>query len=611
MNFNKSLPHYVGGVHPNCDYHHGQIFPAKGVKLHQVSRANRNKELDDNTGFTYKHAPDMAYWNGRFYIQYLCNPKDEHTDESVNILVSSKDGVEWSDHRISFPAYKIPPCEITDYKGETHLFDGTAYAFIHHRMCFYKSSDDRMLLLSFYGWSPKPWLCNWDNYGIGRVVRELRKDGTLGDIYFIRPCWQGGWSRELLNYPLYSESPDKGFIKACEELLSDRLYTQQWAEENGDNDEIITVKHPKKGVKNEAFCWYHIDNGDVIGLWKHSRGARSSDGGKTWSEVERCPSLVMSGQKVWAQKTSDGNYAMVYDPTMETQHRYPMCVTTSKDGLSFDNMLLVHGEVPPMKYEGFWKDMGPQYMRGICEGFDIPPDGKMWVTYSVNKEDIWAAEIPVPITGGECGDVDDRFSDTDSYGNWNTYSPLWAKVTLTDNGDCKYMRLADSEPYDYCKAERAVKESECIRLEFSITPRQNRHGNLYIEACDEKGIVAVRLVFRDDGKLAARTVAELPVYEYKADCEYNISLEADCQTHLYTISINGELQIDADGEPIYWKFMSAVNTISRVIFRTGAVRHAPTLDDIPDGKPEVPLYKCEAPCEEAVYDMAYFRAFGL
>ena len=40
----------------------------------------------------------------------------------------------------------------------------------------------------------------------------------------------------------------------------------------------------------------------------------------------------------------------------------------SDDGVTFDNMLCVHGEVPPRRFNGKYKDFGPQYNRCIEEG---------------------------------------------------------------------------------------------------------------------------------------------------------------------------------------------------------------------------------------------------
>ena len=44
-----------------------------------------------------------------------------------------------------------------------------------------------------------------------------------------------------------------------------------------------------------------------------------------------------------------------------------------------------------------YKSRGPQYVRGMQEGNGIPKDSDMWVSYSMNKEDIWVAHVPVPV----------------------------------------------------------------------------------------------------------------------------------------------------------------------------------------------------------------------
>ena len=607
------LPRYTGGIHPNCDYHHGQIFPARGVKCYQIARANRtHPEWDDGTACTYKHAADPVWFAGRFYVQYLVNPKDEHTGAGQSILASSPDGVHWEDFAVSFPPYRIPACTIRSRDGEERVFDGESFAVMHQRMSFYHTSKGKMLVLGFYGFCPQPWQTPWDQRGIGRVVRELYPDGSMGEIYFILPCYQAGWTDALLGYPLYTQSPDPDFAAACEELLADRLAVQQWAEENGDESPLITVKHPKKGRKNEAFCWYHLDEDTVIGLWKHSLAARSEDGGKTWSPVTRVPSLVMSGQKVWGCRTSDGRYAMVYDPTLETQHRYPLCVTTSEDGLDFDNMRLVHGEVPPMRFEGFWKDLGPQYMRGISEGLPTPPDGDLWVAYSVNKEDIWIARIAVPFLGEEeAAEIEEDFSAPGAFDPWNLYSPKWAPAGPAQTGEGTVLRLSDREPYDYCKAERILKPASRLRVSFTIVPHQDSRGSLYIELLDAKGATAVRLILRADGKLYARTVCEMPAASYRAGEPLSITVEADCADFRCTLSLNGAPLCGEDGEPVRWPFMQAVNEISRFALRTGPVRRSPTLDDVPDGKPEAPLPGCDEPCEEAAYDLVRFSFASL
>ncbi len=632
-------PEYKGKIHPNSDYFHGQIPYVKGAHLYQVSRANReDPAADDGTGHTYKHAPDLCWYKGNYYIQYLTNPKDEHGGAGVSVLASSPDGTAWGNYRISFPEYRIPPCEVTDYKGQHHVFDGSTPAFMHQRMAFYQAANGVMLVLGFYGWSPQLWMTNWDNYGVGRVVRRLYPDGSLGDIYFIRVNWQAGWKKEHLNYPLFEESGDEKLKEACRELLGNPLAVQQWAEENGDRDPMIRVKHPRSGTY-QAFCWYHRTEQEVVGLWKHSFVSESHDGGESWEEPRKSPSLVMSGQKIWGCRTGDGRFALVYDPTLETQHRFPLCIVTSDDGLHFDDMRLVHGEVPPIRYEGFCKDLGPQYMRGISEG-NPRPDGELCLTYSVNKEDIWFARIPLPVTGGssagekemparrQSGETEescagekrnagpsretaaagagavsgvrngeeaaagepllrDTFFDGDVLREWNLYQPSWCRIACGSGGE---LRIEDEEPYDYARLVRVLPASRTIRLELRLRIGRLGGGKSFqIELCNEKHQTAVRLIFRPAGRLRHRTVCELDLGRWEEGQETTLRIDADCRTFSYTAEINGKAVTDGSGRKAQFCFMAAVNEIAELSLRTGEARYLSNLEQNPDHLPREPL----------------------
>ena len=164
--------------------------------------------------------------------------------------------------------------------------------------------------------------------------------------------------------------------------------------------------------------------------------------------------------------------------------------------------------------------------------------------------------------------------------------------------------LSDREPYDYCRAERILKPAPRQEVSFRVAPAQNDCGSLFIELTDARETPAVRLVFRPDGKLYARTVCELPMTEYRAGESYDIRISLDCRTFRYSLWVNGALVSDS------LIFMAAVNEVSRFILRTGERRHSPTLDDIPDDKPEVPLPGCDEPAPETAFTFRNFRAQG-
>ncbi len=98
-------------------------------------------------------------------------------------------------------------------------------------------------------------------------------------------------------------------------------------------------------------------------------------------------------------------------------------------------MLCLQGEVPPRRFAGKYKDFGSQYNRCVEEGNGRTPGPDLWVTYSINKEDIWVTRVPVPVHERVDGPVNDTFDNLKAGGSvtdWNTYSPRWAPVSVVD-----------------------------------------------------------------------------------------------------------------------------------------------------------------------------------
>src|SRR6185503_7038590 len=241
-----------------------------------------------------------------------------------------------------------------------------------------------------------------DGLGIGRVVREIHQDGSFGPIYFIH--YNPAWNTGNTSFPFYTSSADSGFVADCNELMATPLMMMQWVEETDRKDPLIPLHKDYK-----AFNFYHLPDGRVVGWWKNALTGISKDEGKTWSPVTRAPHFVNDNAKIWGQRTSDGKYATVYNPS---EFRWPLAISVSDDGLKYKNLLLVNGEITSLRYGGAYKSYGPQYVRGIQEMDGTPPGKNMWVTYSMNKEDIWISKIPIPVKDKESRHVDENFSNT-------------------------------------------------------------------------------------------------------------------------------------------------------------------------------------------------------
>ena len=576
------IVHYSGHVLSNVDYHHGQLAPAVGVHNIQVLRANReHPDSAEGSGFTYNHAPMLAYWNNKFYLEYLSDSVGESVPPGQTLLMSSVDGYRWSKPVIIFPKYKIP--DGTTKEGHPGVAKDL-YAVMHQRMGFYVSKHHRLLVLGFYGICLDPHDDPNDGKGIGRVVREVHADGSFGSICFIHynPTWNAGNT----SYPFYTSSKDKGFVEDCNELMATPLMMMQWVEETDRNDPLIPLHKDYK-----AFSFYHLPDGHVIGLWKNGLTGYSKDDGRTWSRVIRAPHIVTSNAKIWGQKTSDGKYATVYNPS---EFRWPLAISTSTDGLDFTNLLLVNGEISTARYGGNYKNYGPQYTRGIEEGNGTPPDGKIWIAYSMNKEDIWVGTIPVPVTDKVTQDVNDDFVSSDLK-FWNIYSPRWAPVNLVDHA----LTLKDSDPYDFAMAERVFPVAKKMQVEFSISAGQKDHGQLQIELQDERNTTAIRLSFEPDGSLIAKAGARTKkILSYEPGATYVIRITANTDARMYTVNINGK-------DVVTQLFFAPVESFGHIVFRTGETRHFPTADSPAEADTDQP--KAGDPVPTATYAIQYLK----
>ena len=415
--------------------------PVVGVQSFQVFRASRDvPELSDGRGWTYHHHVDMACWRGRLYVAWNSCEKDEDVWPSRELYSTSTDGRDWSD-----------PVELFPQGLSTPL-----------RMYFYRAVGDRMLAIAGLRTDTR----DTDEDRKGQlVVREIFADHALGEVFIL----QGSGTP-----PPFTSSRDAGFITACRELLADTVFLEQQ-----DRGKLLGERRMKwhnaaawpagsvpgdsdKWVAGKAYSFFRRPDGSLVGVSKMGWTTTSRDDGRTWSQPLVPPTLVTGKAKVWSQQTRDGRYAMVYNPSRK--NRFPLIIVTSDDGVTFRDMRIVQGELPVQRYEGKFRSIGPQYVRGISKWAD---DGSradekaMWLVYSMSKEDIWVSRVPLPV----CAD------ETAAGGSmWNFYSPKWAPATC--EGD--EVRLEDRDPFDYAGATRVCREARNVIVAFDVLAEQSR-----------------------------------------------------------------------------------------------------------------------------------------
>jgi hypothetical protein len=520
-------------------------------------RANRTHPPDVNhRGYTYNHQPMLAWWNNRFYLEYLGAHHNECDDGTEAFLTSSEDGIRWGAPVVLFPSIE---------------YESWKRTIAHHRMGFFVAPSGRLLAMSFYGIPRGQYRLPNDGFGLGRAVREIYRDGSLGPIYFLRYMPHRGFTEETNArwYPSYRKSLDKGFVEACEALLANKLVTLQWWEEDRSEDGFYSLKGSSEYTTLKALSYYHRKDGAVVGLWKFRWAALTFDEGRSWTPPVKLASFLYEGAKVWGQKTADGRFAVFYNP--HGSRRYPLVVNTSEDGITYENLWGVHGEVPEQRYTGWHREHGPQYPRGIVEGNGNPPGGHVWLSYSMNKEDIWISRIQLPIQARASGWVEDTFDTPGPPAkDWNLYSPSWAPagVVLEQGNSC--LKLEDSDPYDYAKAVRVFPETRGVEVRFRLKAVPVDEGRLEVELLDGRGRRPVRIHWagpeRSVRANSGDTMAE--VGSFKRGQWLEVSVRADLDRRQYDLSIDGKTLLrDAP-----FAEAGSISSLQRLEFRTGPYR---------------------------------------
>lgn len=546
----------------------GALPSAIGVKSFQVLRANREHPQEaDGFGWTYNHAPMLCCYHGRLYVEYLSSPVSEHEAPGQTLLTHSENGMDWSFPRVVFPPIRVP---LAPYQGPRA---GDMPPFVqsvpHQRMGFYRASNDVLLVMSFYGIvHDRRISAPCDGWGVGRAVRRVFSDGALGDIHFLLYNEPAGYTEKTADmFPHFSKSADEAFVFACREALSDGALVRQMYEEQRFDGALF------QSAGDEALSFYTVSPDEMIGVYKRGRASVSHDNGKTWSAVSPNPTVRTATGKVWGQRTSDGRFALFYNPTTDGQHRWPIAVVTGSDGHAFGDMLGITGYMSPPRYGGLDKNLGPQYLRGICERNPQTPDGCVWLAYSNNKEDIWVSRVPVPIAGRQADAIDETFEGAPCLPEaWNVYSPLYAPVRAQNGA----LTLTDRDPYDRAVLQRALRPQSAGVVDIALqADAVCRGGAVCVQLQDDRGSVPVQVSFRADGKIYVRAGGRSEARAaYPFGERLTLSLRYDCEQSAFSVRC---AQLDGT-----FAFSAVVNEITRVVIATKELCQIPyaTVDTV-------------------------------
>jgi len=533
----------------NLSLPNGGLPPVVGVTNTQLLRTTRGQPaLADGEGWTYAHHMDLAVWQGRMYAAWAMTPRDEDVPPYKVVYATSADGLQWS-----LPADLFP----------------REWAWAN-RFYFYRAINGRMLAFS----AGKPAGGNVSEaLKTVLLVREITTDHRLGAVFTLIHPGTG-------LPPAFDTAVDTGFIAACRDALNNHPLLEQ--EDYGvflGAQRMLWHQHPPSinGWQfGKAFSFYHRKDGQLVGICKMGFTTVSPDGGKTWPPPLLPPTLIAGSGKVWGQRTNDGHYALVYNP--DHGKRWPLVMVSSDDGETFRAMRVIHGELPQRRYAGKYKDPGAQYVRGLAEWSN---DGTFadrqacWLIYSLNKEDIWIARVPLPIIADATTFFADDF-EADIPGkviaDWNIYRPCWAPVTVvTEPGtQNRCLELRDADPYDYARAVHVFPAVKRCQVTLRIKPLQE-NATFVLGLCDAAGKHPVSLTLTADRHLQASDGnAQHEIGTYHAGVWLTLSLQIDVDTARYTVVLNGNTAVKnlAFAE-------NGIHTLQQLSLQTGSWRSLP------------------------------------
>lgn len=520
----------------------GGLLPVRGAINIGAFRASKaSPDRADGKGYTYHHHPDLAVWKGRYYLGWGSGRKDEDIWPARELYSTSTNGRDWS-----------PPSELFP--------EGLSLPM---RLYFFLAPNGRML--AFAGLRTDRDRTREANKG-PLVVREITADHQLGPVYMLRPPTTVPVPDAP---PAYTSARDAGFVEACRQLLAARvtLETQDYgllfdpAERNPWHS---PDKWPKGDVGTgfwKAASFYHRTDGTVVGVGKAGWTSLSTDEGKTWSTPVIPPTLLTNNAKIWGQRTGDGRYVLVYNPTRRPRH--PLALVHGDDGITFGDMRAVQTRFPGQRYAGINKNTGVQYVRGIAEWAtdrSIPDAERyLWLTYSANKEDIWVTRIPLPITNGA------------EAPQWNVYQPKWATIAFQGQDG---MTFETREPQDSAEAFQLLRPAKRVLLTAKISAPNTSMGAFDLELLGGRGGARpVRLRFAGDGFLRGIERDKMIEFgQFPAGSTIELKLEAHVDRGVYIVSINGQQVEEA-------QFAERVPAIERVLFRAWARSDADRLPE--------------------------------
>ena len=342
---------------------------------------------------TFSHHGFLTYHQGILFACWDSQARDENTSGQRSIFrYSNDDGETWSDPKVLFPplADNVPASE-TEQPNPFQTSQG--FARIEDRL-YAVTCADRELEEKVYRFNEV------SRVRIGFLAREVRTDGTLGEIFWLSdtaPEPEPGYPARPAGDPSLVDKIS-AFFKEPANLPQLLFGPRQYPD--SDDEHRMNEPSPPWQLADGTWVRFYRDGGSIHAQSRAevdaSRPRRnyvsfSFDGGNKWTIPTRT-NFPDSVARTNAGKLPDGQVYVINNILPMTPRqggRSMLAISLSRDGLNFDRMAVIKFIPPPRRYEGKFKGAGYQYPHSVVVRDNL------WVIYSVNKEDMEVVRIPL------------------------------------------------------------------------------------------------------------------------------------------------------------------------------------------------------------------------
>ena len=306
----------------------------------------------------------IAHYKGKFWAIWSSGRVDEDSGSQLIRYATSPDGLTWSEARVLAP----------DPDGET---------------------------------GPWRWMASGVYVEAGRLFalgslnqRNAPPGGPWANARLVRFVWTGAvWQEDRVvaeNSVVYFPPlriADRDFFVWRD---SRAHFFTAWSPAGADRWTVTRVPGPVPDYRMSETSAYVDPEGTVHliirdqGYTRRLYHAVSFDAGSTWTIPVKTnyPDAV---SKNMSGRLSNGWYYLISNPKAAGANaRDPLAITFSRDGWTFAQPWALRKNGPPLRHKGVAK--GPhsfQYSHAIEH------DGKLWVIYATNKEDIEVSAYPI------------------------------------------------------------------------------------------------------------------------------------------------------------------------------------------------------------------------